>query len=176
MKAGDVGVAETGSEVIVRHPDCLHEGVGDGGTDEAEAALEEVAAHGLGLGGARRNVSRRVPVVGTRASVHEGPQRISRISEVPLKEGMILSNEPGYYREGGMANLQTKRGCHYKCTFCAYPIIEGRGMRTRDPAGVYFGTRGGTVYGSRDAGKSWKAIAQGLPPVTCVKAALVGAA
>jgi radical SAM superfamily enzyme YgiQ (UPF0313 family) len=41
-----------------------------------------------------------------------------------------------YYREGGMANLQTKRGCHYKCTFCAYPIIEGRGMRTRDPAGV----------------------------------------
>jgi radical SAM superfamily enzyme YgiQ (UPF0313 family) len=42
----------------------------------------------------------------------------------------------GYYRSGGMANLQTKRGCHYKCTFCAYPIIEGRGMRTRDPASV----------------------------------------
>jgi radical SAM superfamily enzyme YgiQ (UPF0313 family) len=38
-----------------------------------------------------------------------------------------------YFAEGGMANLQTKRGCHYKCTFCAYPIIEGRGMRTRDP-------------------------------------------
>jgi radical SAM superfamily enzyme YgiQ (UPF0313 family) len=35
-----------------------------------------------------------------------------------------------------MANLQTKRGCHYKCTFCAYPVIEGRGMRTRDPAAV----------------------------------------
>jgi len=42
----------------------------------------------------------------------------------------------GYYRAGGMANLQTKRGCHYKCTFCAYPVIEGRGMRTRDPAAV----------------------------------------
>jgi radical SAM superfamily enzyme YgiQ (UPF0313 family) len=41
-----------------------------------------------------------------------------------------------YYREGGMANLQTKRGCHYKCTFCAYPVIEGRGMRLRDPAGI----------------------------------------
>jgi radical SAM superfamily enzyme YgiQ (UPF0313 family) len=41
-----------------------------------------------------------------------------------------------YYRAGGMANLQTKRGCHYKCTFCAYPVIEGRGMRTRDPAAV----------------------------------------
>jgi radical SAM superfamily enzyme YgiQ (UPF0313 family) len=39
-----------------------------------------------------------------------------------------------YYERGGMANLQTKRGCHFKCTFCAYPVIEGRGMRTRDPA------------------------------------------
>jgi radical SAM superfamily enzyme YgiQ (UPF0313 family) len=41
-----------------------------------------------------------------------------------------------YFERGGMGNLQTKRGCHYKCTFCAYPVIEGRGMRTRDPAGI----------------------------------------
>ena len=38
--------------------------------------------------------------VGAYLSVHEGPQRISRASDVPLEEGMILSNEPGYYREG----------------------------------------------------------------------------
>jgi radical SAM superfamily enzyme YgiQ (UPF0313 family) len=38
-----------------------------------------------------------------------------------------------YLERGGMANLQTKRGCHFKCTFCAYPVIEGQGMRTRDP-------------------------------------------
>ncbi len=38
--------------------------------------------------------------VGAFLSVHEGPQRLSRISEVPLEVGMILSNEPGYYREG----------------------------------------------------------------------------
>lgn len=38
--------------------------------------------------------------VGAFLSVHEGPQRLSRISQVPLAEGMILSNEPGYYREG----------------------------------------------------------------------------
>ena len=36
--------------------------------------------------------------VGAFLCVHEGPQRISRISEVPLEPGMILSNEPGYYR------------------------------------------------------------------------------
>lgn len=38
--------------------------------------------------------------VGAYLSVHEGPQRISRVSNVPLEAGMILSNEPGYYREG----------------------------------------------------------------------------
>lgn len=38
--------------------------------------------------------------VGVYMCVHEGPQRLSRVSEVPLKPGMILSNEPGYYREG----------------------------------------------------------------------------
>ncbi|EBA12816.1 aminopeptidase P family protein [Roseobacter sp. CCS2] len=38
--------------------------------------------------------------VGSYLSVHEGPQGISRRSEVALQKGMILSNEPGYYREG----------------------------------------------------------------------------
>ncbi|MEZ5674902.1 Xaa-Pro aminopeptidase [Thalassovita litoralis] len=38
--------------------------------------------------------------VGVYLCVHEGPQRLSRVSTVPLKPGMILSNEPGYYREG----------------------------------------------------------------------------
>jgi len=38
--------------------------------------------------------------VGSYLCVHEGPQRLSRISEVPLRTGMILSNEPGYYKPG----------------------------------------------------------------------------
>ncbi|MFD0987729.1 aminopeptidase P family protein [Methyloligella solikamskensis] len=38
--------------------------------------------------------------VGSFLSVHEGPQRLSRTGSVELKPGMILSNEPGYYREG----------------------------------------------------------------------------
>ncbi len=39
--------------------------------------------------------------VGHFLSVHEGPQRIaSKGSLVPLEPGMVLSNEPGYYREG----------------------------------------------------------------------------
>jgi Xaa-Pro aminopeptidase len=39
--------------------------------------------------------------VGSYLGVHEGPQRISRIaSTVPLEPGMIVSNEPGYYKTG----------------------------------------------------------------------------
>ena len=39
--------------------------------------------------------------VGAFLSVHEGPQRIAKVSsDVALKPGMVLSNEPGYYREG----------------------------------------------------------------------------
>jgi len=38
--------------------------------------------------------------VGVYLCVHEGPQRISRVSDTPLEPGMILSNEPGYYRNG----------------------------------------------------------------------------
>lgn len=44
-------------------------------------------AHGTGHG------------VGNCLSVHEGPQRISKLSNVPLLPNMIISNEPGYYKE-----------------------------------------------------------------------------
>ena len=38
--------------------------------------------------------------VGFFLNVHEGPQAISKYNSIKLKEGMILSNEPGYYKEG----------------------------------------------------------------------------
>ena len=49
--------------------------------------------------------------VGSYLGVHEGPQRISKLpNSVALRPGMIVSNEPGYYKEGGygirIENLQ----------------------------------------------------------------------
>jgi Xaa-Pro aminopeptidase len=38
--------------------------------------------------------------VGCFLGVHEGPCSISKRSHLPLQEGMILSNEPGFYKEG----------------------------------------------------------------------------
>jgi len=45
-------------------------------------------AHGTGHG------------VGFFLNVHEGPQSISKYNSIKIKEGMILSNEPGYYKKG----------------------------------------------------------------------------
>ena len=43
----------------------------------------------------------------------------------------------GYYvRRGGMLNLQTKRGCPFRCIYCTYPHIEGHAMRRIAPAEV----------------------------------------
>ena len=38
--------------------------------------------------------------VGFFLNVHEGPQGISRFNNIKLQEGMIISNEPGYYKKG----------------------------------------------------------------------------
>jgi Xaa-Pro aminopeptidase len=38
--------------------------------------------------------------VGSYLSVHEGPARLSKLGTAPLAAGMILSNEPGYYKTG----------------------------------------------------------------------------
>jgi Xaa-Pro aminopeptidase len=38
--------------------------------------------------------------VGSYLSVHEGPARISKLGTAPLRRGMIISNEPGYYKTG----------------------------------------------------------------------------
>lgn len=57
----------------------------------ARRALWETGAdfdHGTGHG------------IGSYLSVHEGPQSISRGGMAPLEPGMLLSNEPGYYKEG----------------------------------------------------------------------------
>lgn len=37
-----------------------------------------------------------------------------------------------YWQHSGMLNIQTKRGCPYKCIYCTYPVIEGHNVRTLD--------------------------------------------
>lgn len=60
----------------------------------------------------------------------------------------------------------------------AYETVlrDGMAADSLDPAGVYFGTRSGKLYASANEGNSWQLIADGLPAITCVKAAVIGEA
>ena len=60
------------------------------------------------------------------------PQTVSRIGS-PDRE---LFDVARYLKEGGMANLQTKRGCPFGCSYCTYPLLEGQQMRTRPVAEI----------------------------------------
>ena len=37
-----------------------------------------------------------------------------------------------YWKQSGMLNIQTKRGCPYNCIYCTYPLIDGTHVRTMD--------------------------------------------
>jgi serine/threonine protein kinase len=43
-----------------------------------------------------------------------------------------------------------------------------------DPVGIYFGTRSGQLFSSRDEGKTWQRILEGLPAIVCVRSAVFG--
>ncbi len=61
---------------------------------------------------------------------HGGPQ--------PMSHGAAYDPAIAafYAARGGMLNLQTKRGCPFRCAYCAYPQLEGRRFRFRDPDAV----------------------------------------
>jgi hypothetical protein len=42
-----------------------------------------------------------------------------------------------------------------------------------DPTGVYFGTNTGKLFGSNDQGDSWRVIADNLPPIYSISAAVL---
>lgn len=55
------------------------------------------------------------------------PLPMSRIG-TPDRSLFLLER---YNREGGMANLQTRRGCPFSCIYCTYPLLEGSRVRLR---------------------------------------------
>ncbi len=102
----------------------LFAGGGTGPSDEQRAAFTRVlkghialamARFPIGTSGSQLDALARMPLwqagmdydhgtghgVGHYLSVHEGPQRISKLpNRVALEPGMVVSNEPGYYKAG----------------------------------------------------------------------------
>jgi hypothetical protein len=53
---------------------------------------------------------------------------------------------------------------------CYHNVLrDSMAIDSLDPCGVYFGTTGGQVYGSANAGDSWTPIVENLPRVMSVE-------
>lgn len=60
---------------------------------------------------------------------------VAYVPEVSRPDRTVVDNK-AYYELGGMANVQTKRGCPFTCTYCTYPQVEGKSFRLRAPADI----------------------------------------
>ena len=88
----------------------------------ARKYLKEIGldyAHGTGHG------------VGFFLNVHEGPQSISKYNKIKLEEGMIISNEPGFYKENefgirieNLVYIKKKRGNNLKFENLTFAPID----------------------------------------------------
>lgn len=47
-----------------------------------------------------------------------------------------LLDNAKYFTLGGMANIQTKRGCPFTCVYCTYPLLDGSRIRCRKAGDV----------------------------------------
>ncbi|MDB2398154.1 aminopeptidase P family protein [Candidatus Pelagibacter bacterium] len=77
--------------IAVANTDLKSDNTGIKIDSRARKYLKEIKldySHGTGHG------------VGFFLNVHEGPQSISKLNKVKIQKGMILSNEPGYYKKG----------------------------------------------------------------------------
>ncbi len=76
-------------------------------------------------------------LVAALARAETPPRVIQRGSPVTGREFGCPLYEPElvqfYHHHSGMLNLQTKRGCPYRCSYCSYPHLEGGQFRVRDP-------------------------------------------
>ncbi|MCP4666666.1 MAG: radical SAM protein [Deltaproteobacteria bacterium] len=68
-------------------------------------------------------------------AIEHEPGIIKDLDDIPLPDRPAFDNA-AYLKWGGMGNLQTKRGCPFKCVYCTYPIIEGKEVRVRSPERV----------------------------------------
>lgn len=60
---------------------------------------------------------------------HQNPIILAKNFYSPARE--LLDNKR-YFEISGMANVQTKRGCPFKCIYCTYPYLDGNTIRRRD--------------------------------------------
>jgi len=74
-------------------------------------------------------------MMSTSRIINYSPAIIEDLDTLPMPDRTEFDNA-AYLKWGGMANIQTKRGCPFKCIYCTYPVIEGKKVRQRSPKNV----------------------------------------
>ena len=75
--------------------------------------------------------------------------------------------------DGGSSWLRSGEGLPQQGAYLGV-LREAMAVDRLDPVGVYFGTSTGQLYGSADEGRIWSLVADHLPPIWSVEAAVVG--
>jgi radical SAM superfamily enzyme YgiQ (UPF0313 family) len=111
---GDWGIAGEGERAFVALLQAL------------ESGLDPSTIAGVVSPAAKAKTSSSLPIQ---------PQRPQNWAEElrPLRDPFDYAR---YIRRGGTGNIQTKRGCVFKCSYCTYPLLEGNRFRARDAADV----------------------------------------
>jgi radical SAM superfamily enzyme YgiQ (UPF0313 family) len=70
--------------------------------------------------------------------IRDGKFKLNAVQFGPVNyfPDRTLLNNRKYLEFGGMANIQSKRGCPFKCIYCTYPSLEGKKLRLREPGSV----------------------------------------
>ncbi|MBZ0271548.1 exo-alpha-sialidase [bacterium] len=108
------------------------------------------------------------------------PARPNTVYIVPLESDMFRCTPEARMRvyrtdDAGKSWKPLSRGLPQKD---AYETVlrDALDVDPLSPAGVYVGTRSGKLFASRNDGDSWTSLADGLPPIVCVKAYVAGGA
>ncbi len=76
----------------------------------------------------------KMPGIVTRKTAHVSYEPWN--STIERRFDSLSSHTHFYLSYGGMLNLQTKRGCPFRCSYCTYPHIEGSKMRFFPPEDI----------------------------------------
>ena len=103
------------------------------------------------------------------------PREPETIYVIPLKGAEFRCPPEGKLRvfrsrDGGRSWAALSQGLPQENAFVGI-YREGLAVDALDPAGVYFGTNTGKLFGSSDEGESWQLVADNLPPIYSVATA-----
>ena len=118
------------------------------------------------------NVTKGLPTdYGFASAIHPRDPKTAYVFPLEFPMRMSPASATGVHRTRDRGKTWTRvanglpRGARYEV------MREGMATDRMDPAGVYFGTTSGELWGSADEGRTWSLIAQHLPPILAVETA-----